>query len=112
MIVEIPGSSSGGFGNGNTLFLRFFITTVMPRLQSNSKSLYCWESLLLDGPRLSGSSPFITRKSIASVWAPNESGSLQLTPQRRRTPIKTALLGNQATDLHVSSGDPKIAATR
>jgi hypothetical protein len=30
MIVEIPDSSSGGFGNGNTLFLRFFMTTVMP----------------------------------------------------------------------------------
>jgi hypothetical protein len=34
---EIPGSS-GGFGNGNTLFLRFFITTVMPRVQRDSKS--------------------------------------------------------------------------
>ena len=30
VIVEIPGPS-GGFGNGNTLFLRFFITTVIPR---------------------------------------------------------------------------------
>ena len=30
VIVEIPGSS-GGFGNGNTWFLRFLITTVMPR---------------------------------------------------------------------------------
>ncbi len=42
MIVEIPGYSSGGFGNGNTLFLWFFITTVMPRVQSNSKSPYYW----------------------------------------------------------------------
>jgi hypothetical protein len=31
-------NSSGGFGNGNTLFLWFFITTVMPRVLGNSKS--------------------------------------------------------------------------
>jgi hypothetical protein len=31
MIVELPGSLCD-LGNGNTLFLRFFITTVMPRV--------------------------------------------------------------------------------
>jgi hypothetical protein len=31
VIVEVAGSS-GGFGNGNTLFLRSFITTLMPRI--------------------------------------------------------------------------------
>jgi len=42
MIVEVPGSL-GGFGNGNTLFLRFFITTVMPLGLGNSKSPdKCW----------------------------------------------------------------------
>lgn len=38
MIVEVPGSC-GGFGNANTLFLRFFITTLMPRVRANSNSL-------------------------------------------------------------------------
>ena len=33
MIVEVPGSLCG-FGNGNTLFLRFFITTLMPRIRA------------------------------------------------------------------------------
>jgi hypothetical protein len=37
MMVEVPGSS-GGFGNGNTLFLRFFIKTVMPSRLVKSKS--------------------------------------------------------------------------
>jgi len=37
MIVEVPGSS-GGLGNGNTLFVRFFMTTVMPRILRDSKS--------------------------------------------------------------------------
>ena len=37
MIVEVPGSSTG-LGNGNRLFLRFFMTTVMPPVRRNSKS--------------------------------------------------------------------------
>jgi hypothetical protein len=37
MIVEVPGSS-GGFGKGNTLLWRFFMTTVMLRVRGNSKS--------------------------------------------------------------------------
>jgi hypothetical protein len=52
MIVEPPGSS-GGFGNGNTLFFWFFITTVMPRVWGNSKSPNCGKHRLLKGPELS-----------------------------------------------------------
>jgi len=37
MIVEVPGSSSG-LGNGNTLFLRFVMTTVMPHAWRKGKS--------------------------------------------------------------------------
>jgi hypothetical protein len=89
------------------LFLKFFITTVMPRVLGNSKSPK-WQNPAcltdLNYPTLA----VHHSESAGVVWAPNERGFRRLTPQRRKSPIKAhsfaVHLGNRATNLHVRLG--------